>query len=562
MNYLTLLISIILIICIFIVIKYSFSIKAKRFKETLNNQFGSIPVRENDFESISTYWQQRRSNEDMAHFIDDISWNDLDMDKIFHRINACQCSVGEEYLYSMLRQPITDTSVLANREELMTYFEVNPVLRLDLQVILSKIGRENYNGLSSFCYDVQSKKLKNPWLFMILSVLPILFIVLILLKSPIGVIGLILSFVINIAVYYFTNKRIVRGLSAIRYFSAVLWGAVKINRVCTHLQNHILNDLRFSCDVFKHLGKKLSGLAQRRLTDIEALIEYIYILFLIPIRNYNKILDTIEKNNDAFCLLFKSIGEIDAAISVLSFRESLPFYIQPEFSSQKAVETADIYHPLLTAPVPNSVTITKNCLVSGSNASGKSTFIKAVAINGILAQTINTCTAKKYQTRLALVVTSMAVRDNISAGESYFITEIKSLKRILKKAENTYCLCIIDEILKGTNTIERIAASSSVLSYLNRLDCLCIVATHDIELTRILAAIYSNYHFSEQITSGGIEFDYKIKEGPSQTKNAIKLLDYLGFDPQITDNAEKMVQKFEDTKKWQSPAQNDGNNKN
>ncbi len=562
MNYLTLLISIILIICIFIGIKYSFSIKAKRFKEKLNNQFGHIPVRENDLESISTYWQQMLSNEDMTHFIDDISWNDLDMNKIFQRINACQCSVGEEYLYSMLHKPATNTAILANREELMTYFEANPALRLDLQVILSKIGRENYNGLSAFCYDVQSKKLKNPHLFTILSVLPILFTVLILLKSPIGIIGLILSFVTNIAVYYFTNKRIVRGLSAIRYFSAVLWGAVKINRVCAHLQNHILNDLQLSCDVFKHLGKNLSGLAQRRLTDIDALIEYIYILFLIPIRNYNKILDAIEKNNDAFCLLFTSIGEIDAAISVLSFRKSLPFFIQPEFSSQKTVKTTDIYHPLLTAPVPNSVTITKNCLVSGSNASGKSTFIKAVAVNGILAQTINTCTAKKYETRLALIITSMAVRDNISAGESYFITEIKSLKRILEKIQSTYCICIIDEILKGTNTIERIAASASVLSYLSRLNCLCIVATHDIELTRILFDSYSNYHFSEQITSGGIEFDYKIKEGPSQTKNAIKLLDYLGFDPQITDNAEKMVQRFEDTKKWQSPAQNDGNNKN
>ena len=84
-----------------------------------------------------------------------------------------------------------------------------------------------------------------------------------------------------------------------------------------------------------------------------------------------------------------------------------------------------------------------------------------MAVNGILAQTIHTNTAKEFNLRFSLIITSMAVRDNITEGDSYFIMEIKSLKRILDKVQDTSCICFVDEILKGTNTIERIAASAA-----------------------------------------------------------------------------------------------------
>jgi len=144
----------------------------------------------------------------------------------------------------------------------------------------------------------------------------------------------------------------------------------------------------------------------------------------------------------------------------------------------------------------------------------------------------------------------MAVRDNIAEGDSYFIIEIKSLKRILDKVKETTCTCFVDEILKGTNTIERIAASASILKYLHNIDCLCITASHDIELTHILSNEYDNYHFREYITDDGIHFDYKLKEGPSKTKNAIKLLHYMNFDSKIVEAAENMVNKFINFKTW------------
>jgi DNA mismatch repair ATPase MutS len=187
-------------------------------------------------------------------------------------------------------------------------------------------------------------------------------------------------------------------------------------------------------------------------------------------------------------------------------------------------------------------------LISGSNASGKSTFIKAAAVSAILAQTVNTCLAQRFAMRRALVMTSMAVRDNVTAGESYFVTEIKSLKRILDK--NIFFICFIDEILKGTNTAERIAASAATLKFFESLDCLCVAATHDIELTRMLKDGYDNYHFEETVTNEGITFDYKIKTGPTQTRNAIKLLEVLGFDEGITADAHRLAQVYDASGKW------------
>ena len=137
----------------------------------------------------------------------------------------------------------------------------------------------------------------------------------------------------------------------------------------------------------------------------------------------------------------------------------------------------------------------------------------------------------------------MAVRDDIQSGESYYIKEIKYLKRIIDGlSPDTPAICIVDEILRGTNTQERIAASCAVLRYLARHNCLAMVASHDIELTQLLKDQYDNFHFSEQITDGGITFSYQIQPGPADSKTAIRLLEFMGFPVEITREARILAQ--------------------
>lgn len=201
-------------------------------------------------------------------------------------------------------------------------------------------------------------------------------------------------------------------------------------------------------------------------------------------------------------LLMENIGLLDACIGAASYREYLSLYCRPEFvdSDRAFLNGEGLYHPMLEDPVANSITAKGQILLTGSNASGKSTFLKTVALNVILAQSIHTCLAVSYKASFMKVLTSMALKDDLQGGDSYYIVETKSLKRILEEAkQGEPLLCIVDEVLRGTNTVERIAASSRILASLAQPHVLAFAATHDIELTYILEGIYENYHFEEEI---------------------------------------------------------------
>lgn len=140
------------------------------------------------------------------------------------------------------------------------------------------------------------------------------------------------------------------------------------------------------------------------------------------------------------------------------------------------------------------------------------------------------------------MITSMAVKDDLMAGESYFIREIRYLKRILDNLnEDRVTVCAIDEILRGTNTGERIRASRAILEYLKDKNCIALVATHDKELTELLGDAYLNYHFSEEIGEDDIAFSYKIMEGPATSQNAVKLLEFAGFPKGIIEAAQRDI---------------------
>jgi len=140
----------------------------------------------------------------------------------------------------------------------------------------------------------------------------------------------------------------------------------------------------------------------------------------------------------------------------------------------------------------------------------------------------------------------MALRDDILSQESYFIVELKSLKRIFSKIreDDVAVLCFIDEILRGTNTVERVAASSQLLEEIAKKNALCFAATHDIELTYLLEDIYQNCHFEEVLQDGDVSFDYLLKEGRANSRNAIRLLEVIGFDKEVVKRSQQRVDRF------------------
>jgi DNA mismatch repair ATPase MutS len=224
----------------------------------------------------------------------------------------------------------------------------------------------------------------------------------------------------------------------------------------------------------------------------------------------------------------------------------------PEFTKEKQFVAEELVHPFLEKPVPATIQTKKSVLITGSNASGKSTFIKSAAINAVLAQTIYTVCAKSYRASFFKVYTSMALTDNLFGNESYYIVEIKSLKRILDAAKDEVpVLCFVDEVLRGTNTVERIAASSRILHTIANSNALMFAATHDIELTYMLEECFTNYHFEEQISNDTISFDYRLKEGRATTQNAISLLGMLGYPEDIIHKSRMSASYFIENGEWQ-----------
>lgn len=520
----------------------------RKRKERLESQFGKRPEPVQEISQIAVYWKKRLKYDAPKHYIDGMTWDDLDMDKLFLRMDACQTGIGASQLYALLHEPCFGGDLLAKREALMTMLSDDPAMRLKLQILLAKMGRPSHHTLASFCYEISEKRVKRPWIFIVLSLLPLLFVGVIFINAYVGVTLLVLSLITNGVVYYRKFRDIETELEGVKHFSSLLWCAGKI------VESHALDSHPIGKEIadgfaqFKHLSGKLSGLTKEKVSDLDFLMEYLRIITLYNVRDYNRVIKALDENTQGFRSLYKSLGELDAMIAVLSFRKSMAYYCQPEFIAASRMDMESLYHPLIEKPIDNTLSLARGCLISGSNASGKSTFIKAMAVSAILAQTVNTCFARRFAMRPALVMTSMAVRDNVTAGESYFVTEIKSLRRILDK--NIFVICFIDEILKGTNTAERIAASAATLKYMSGREGLCVAATHDIELTRMLKDGYDNYHFEEAVTEDGIVFDYKIKPEATRTRNAIKLLEFMGFDERITADAQRLAGEYDRSGRW------------
>jgi len=519
----------------------------RRQLENLKSSFGKSPEGEAglQLESIARYAQYIQKYSPSQQRVDQITWNDLDMDKVFARINTCQTSVGEEYLYNNLHHLPLNGETLTKRENLIQFFASNPDTRLKVQhLLVSRVGKEDYNGLTALMSATGIIGLKHKHIFTILALLPLLMSAVTIINLPIGIIGVILSFAINMIVHYRMKNRVEIEIPSIKYLTSILKCCKSLLKIKEMNHLPIMGEISRLHKMLKSIQRKIPTMSSMAGDILGSSFEYINILFLNDIRHYNKFMGIIKERSEEFRALYQALGEIDLSIAVLGFRLSLDAYSLPEFYNEQPLIFEEIAHPLIPNPVTNTGTIKNDSLLTGSNASGKSTFIRALAINSILAQTINTCAAKSFRTRFSLILTSMVVRDDISAGDSYFIVEIKSLKRVLDMVKKYPCTCFIDEILRGTNTIERIAASASVLAYLHKQDALCIAASHDIELTYILKNQYDNYHFREQVTGDGIVFDYKLKDGPSTTRNAIKLLSFMDFPEDIISQAEELAEEY------------------
>lgn len=531
----------------------------KKLRQKLEMQWGKQPVekyKDEDMQAIAGYYDNLREAESSRTFLDDITWNDLDMGNIFKRLNSTQSTVGEEYLYALMREPVTDDKKLNERNKLIEFFQSNSKQSLQLQFLFARLGKSRFSGVSNHFFSNAVYKPFRRYKYIFLVVIFVLSPLIMAFDLSTGILLLIASFLINMTTYYKAKNELSAQLDSMSYMVNLITYSRKI-------ANCNFPELEEYTERLKKTASKIKGTGIKSFYQIfystsNELFEYFKIVFLVELIAFESINKKVIHHRSELRSLYEIVGLLDSMLAVASFRESVPFYTVPEMykagnGRQPAVTFEEIYHPLIDEPVTNSANIKKPVLITGSNASGKSTFLKTAAINTIFAQTISTCLAAKYESCYFIIYTSMALKDNLLNSESYYIAEIKSLKRILDSLNDRYPLfCVIDEVLRGTNTIERIAASSEVMRFLSGKNCICLTATHDIELVSILAGLFDNYHFQESFEGNTIIFDYKIYPGKSKTRNAIKLLEIMGYPEDTVRAARNNAEQFERVGSWVS----------
>ncbi len=242
-----------------------------------------------------------------------------------------------------------------------------------------------------------------------------------------------------------------------------------------------------------------------------------------------------------------SIGCLEALTSAAAVADEYPDWCFPTIAPRGSVLTANgIAHPLLrdTQRVPNDLAIEERqrlLLVTGSNMAGKSTLLRSVGVNVLLARIGAPVCSKQWVSESMDIASSIRVQDSLQDGVSFFMAELQRLRRVVDKAsaENREgghrMLVLLDEILQGTNSRERQIAVDSVLRRLIDLGCIVLASTHDLELASSdqmgsYAQIVHFREYFEQVDGKQMmRFDYKMRPGVTPTTNALKLLEMVGL---------------------------------
>lgn len=514
-----------------------------RVIEKLKQDEGKVKYEPFNFERIRILFDKTSASENV-NIIGERTCNDLDFEDFFIFSDRTTSAVGQQYLYRKMR--IAELYNFTAQEMLADFFEHSPEVRLNVKYHLSKLKNHEAAQIASLIYDEPVKQPRwLPWAY-VLSILNLACLVSLFFSDVLMVLAIIIS-AAN-ACIHIINKRI------LFFYIHSLPLLLELNKVAKKLFAYnipVANDdeVKNSSKVFDSIRNRMQffrvvvGLESDFAAFLWYAIELVKMLFLVePIFLY-KIFSMMDGKQQQLAVVLNYVGEIDAAISVLEFRNSLPYHSKANFMNESGcLDVKELYHPLIDGAIKNSIGVNgKSVLITGSNMSGKTTFIRALGLSLLSAQTINTCFAKEFIVSNMQVHTLIRVSDDLSSNKSYYLEEVLAVKELLKHSTKPVgSLFLLDEIFKGTNTIERIAAGKAVLDELAKNGNIVFVSTHDIELAELLKESYDLYHFCEQVNGEQLDFDYRLKRGVLKTRNAIKILEMNGYPLSVVEDARRV----------------------
>lgn len=467
---------------------------------------------------------------------------------LFRLINRTSTLKGKNSLANILSYPLKNEEHLKQRQEAINELREKSNWRINFQA-RGKINEEKkgeieslldwanheYSGFSTSFY--KSMLFINPFIGLSLVALSIIGILssswlVFFLLLPLGLVGTKLD-VIN-KHYNLMSKK----TSLLEKYSGLF------NMVEEEEFNALL-----LCEI-KHefCGKKHSANKEiKALSKIMASFDYrlnmlmgiiLNVFFLWDIRQLIRLDNWKKQNSEQLENWFEQLSLIDELNSFAGFNYAFQLETMPKFSREFKLEATNAKHPFLLGSknVGNPISIPswkQFYVVTGANMAGKSTYLRTIGVNLLLAMTGSAVVADNFVFKPVDIISGIKTTDSLQDGESYFFAELKRLKQIIVRLENGEKLFVIlDEILRGTNSADKQKGSLGLIKQLLRLNASGIIATHDLELGKLINSFpenINNKRFEVEITNNELVFDYKIKDGISQNLNATFLMKKMGI---------------------------------
>jgi hypothetical protein len=541
----------------------------------LRNEWGQ-PVRvERKMAAIAAAHASRQLLPEAPPALDSRTWADLDMDAVFAVLDRTASTLGQHALYHRLRSAPVAVH-LDPFTRLVARFAAEPRIRERAQLALARL--RDPHGYDLWWLAGPQAISTHAWY----AIFPCFTIALLLLVGLIpfwpGLLpALVPMLVLNAVVRYATDRHIGPVAAAFRQLAPVIATAEKLQFLDDDDVRPLIGAIRRDTRSLRRLkliarwisGDPLmlpaeSGPLVVLVNDVvSAAYEYLNFALLLDANGVCFGSRALRTHAPALLRVVAAMGEVDAAISIASFRAGQQEWTQPVFRPPgTAAHLTDLRHPLVPDAVPNSIVLApgRGVLVTGSNMSGKSTFLRTVGVSTVLAQTVGTCLASAYDAPVFAVRSAIGRSDDLLTGRSYYIAEVESLMALVEASSGAgTCLFLLDELFRGTNAVERIAAGQAVLEHLvcpagQPSPHVALAATHDGELVELLAAHYTSCHFGDAVVDDGLVFDHRLRPGAASTRNAIALLRLYGAPPTLVRQALESAQRLDAERRFRSPA--------
>lgn len=492
-------------------------------------------------------WQ--RFQETGAEFITDDSHLQKDLDilgksSLYQYICTANTQYGKKFLYEYLTNCNPNKDDILKRQEAVKELNEKKDFNLKFQTLSNLITEGEKKKNSNF--DDLKKYKNNKYFNYFVLIMPIVVSGLLIL-SLFNMVNIILPVVLaffQLIVSFIGYRKNTFVLNKVFYLQKNI---KYLNKIFISIEKEQF-DSAYLINLQKMIISK--GGASRNISELEIIAEYanmrynqifniiLALLFMWDyqcVRLFNK---WYEEYGGEIENWLKSVGEFEALISlsiICDVKENYCFPVIDE-ESKKGFKAEDIVHPLIReeAAVSNSFELYgSTCIITGSNMSGKTTFLRSIGVNLVLAYAGGPVCSNHFKTSCMKIFTSMRVQDDVNQGISTFYAEILRIKQMVKYSDNkTPMICLIDEIFKGTNSADRITGATEIIKKLSKPWINTLVSTHDFELCDLensKAIDVVNCHFSEYYEDNKLYFDYKIKSGKCESTNAKYLLKMAGL---------------------------------